>query len=161
MGIRGQHSPESRLARAEQKTEVVKLRRTGMTYDDISAATGTPRATASRWVQEELAQQSAELSTEVTHLRAESLDRLTALLNACWARAMAGSHQHIAEARRLISDMADLTGAKAPVKFDLGVGDVDPILAELQREIDRRADALEGTVVGAPVDAAPVGAIES
>lgn len=160
MGIRGQHSPESTLARAEKKTEVIKLRRKGVTYDDVTAMTGIPRATAARWVREEMDKQVGELSTEVGHLRVESLDRLGALLNACWDRAMAGSHQHIAEARRLISDMADYTGAKVPVTFQLGVGDVDPILAELQREIDRRSAALEGEVVRAEDGPAAIGTAE-
>lgn len=160
MGIRGQHSPESTLARAEKKTEVVKLRRKGVTFDDITAMTGIPRATAARWVRAELDQQVAELNTEVGHLRMESLDRLGALLNACWDRAMAGSHQHIAEARRIIDSMADYTGAKVPITFQLGVGDVDPILAELQRELDRRSAALEGEVVPAQISATAAGAPE-
>lgn len=160
VGIRGQHSPESTLARMEKKAEVVKLRRTGMTYDDITAATGTPRGTAARWVKEEMEAQAKELGREVRFLRAEALDRLGALLAACWDRATAGSYQHIAEARRIISDMADYTGAKVPVKFQLGVGDVDEVLAELQRELDRRAADLEGEIVPAAIDAPGAGATQ-
>lgn len=148
-----QRGNETALDRAEKKREVIELRRKGVTFDDISVITGIGRSTAHNWVKTELQAKAAELSREVGELRVESMSRLEALLEACWPKAMLGSHQHIAEARRIISDLSDLTGAKAPVKFELGAGDVDRALAEAQRILDERAAAIDAEVVPAQIEA--------
>lgn len=144
------HGNEADLERAEKKRQVIELRRQGVTYDVIHKMVGISRATAFKWVSDELRIKAAELSTSVGEHRAESLDRLEALLNACWSRAMTGDTKSIDAARRIISDIGDLTGSKVPVKFELGASDVQAALAEIQRVLDERARVVEGSVVSAP-----------
>lgn len=133
--------------RAARDMEAVKLRRAGHTYDEIASALGySSRGRAHTAVKDAMIRAREELYGEADLYRVESLDRLTALLKALWPRAEKGDDKAVAECRRLISAMDDLTGAKAPVKLEIGEGDVDRAIRELDAEIDRRAREVAGEI---------------
>lgn len=146
---------EDALLSAERRADVIARRRKGESYDDITAATGVARGTAHRWVKDALKAAAAELGEISEHYRAESFDRLTMLLNACMPRALAGSDKHISEARRIISDLSDLMGAKAPVKVEIGESDVDRLLRDALEEFRRRTGGDDRQVAAAAGDQAP------
>jgi hypothetical protein len=129
---------------AERDREIVRLKRRGLTYDEI-AATGICTKDAARIVVNKRAREARdEMFTETALYVAESLDRLSALLDAIWDRAMDGDEKAVAEARRIVSDMGDYTGAKAPIRHEWGESDVDRALRELESELDRRAREAAG-----------------
>ena len=146
---------EDALRTAELRAEVIRLRRAGKMYDEVTAMTGVPRGTAHRWVKEALKAAAAELGEISEVYRAESMDRLTVLLGACWDRAVKGSDKHISEARRIISDMNDLMGAKAPVQVEIGESDVDRLLRDALEEFGRRTGADDRQAATAAGDQAP------
>jgi hypothetical protein len=155
--IRNQAAPERELDREEGRAEVIRLRRAGVSYDDIQAATGINRATAHRWVKLALARAAEERSAEAEMLRVESIERLEALLAAVWPRAMDGSERHVDQARKIVSDIGDLTGVKAPIAVTIGEIDIDRAIAEARRLLDERSRALDGEVVHAEIAAGPSG----
>lgn len=133
---------------AENRKAALDMVRAGKSYDEI-VATGlyASRGAVSVAVRAGLEMSRKEMFTSAELYRAQSLDRLNALLGACWDRAIAGSKDHIAEARRIISDIGDLTGAKAPVRYEIGEGDVDRLLAALDARLEQlepdRPEAIE------------------
>jgi hypothetical protein len=133
---------------AQRDTEAVRMRRGGATYEEIAQALGyASRGEAHNRIKLRLVQARDEMYTETNLYRAEQLDRLMALLHAVWPMAMAGSDKHVSEARRIVSDISDLTGAKSPVKVEIGEGDVDSLLARLDAAIAERTRTVEGEVV--------------
>jgi hypothetical protein len=145
-------------AAAQKQRQAMEMKRKGATYDEIAAEVGYAyRAGAHHAIKAALEQSRREMFTETELYRAESLERLEALLKACWDRAIAGSKDHIAEARRIISDIGDLTGAKAPIRIEVGESDIDRLLAGLDAELARRSAAFEGEVVPGPVEAIGAG----
>lgn len=126
------------ISQAERAVEVIRLKRSGMTYDDIAAKTGVDRGTCWRWVRNALKTATAERTAEAEILRTEQAERLEALLAACWKQAENGSVAHIAEARRLIVALSDLYHLRQPIQFQWGVSDVERALAAVQRAIAER-----------------------
>lgn len=148
------------LDAAKKRREAIELKRSGMSLDEI-VATGlyASRGAVSNAIKAGMKMAREEMFAEAELYRAEQLGRLEALLHSCWDRALAGSYQHIAEARRIISDIGDLTGAKAPVRFEIGEGDVDRLLARLDALVSGGSGAsadeiVEGEVLDDP-DGAP------
>jgi hypothetical protein len=139
----------------EKRLKALEVRRTGASYDEVARQSGyNSRGAAYVAVQAALEQSRQEMFKSAELYRAESLERLNALLKACWDRAMEGSERHIDQARKIISDIGDLTGAKAPVRVQVEEGDIDRLLARLDDELNRRAAAIPGEVVDGP-DLAP------
>lgn len=152
-----QADPVGDIDRAERAVLAVRMRRQGYQYDEIAAACGyASRSGAHGAVKSAMIAARDELYGEADLYRIESIDRLTELLKAAWPYAVgehvgpdgekvktAPNEKFIAEARRLISQIDDLTGAKAPVKYDFGEGDVDRLLRDAEAEIGRRAIAAE------------------
>lgn len=141
------------LDRAERDREIVAMRRRGMTHAEIVEATGVSRDTIRRAVLTAVREAQGDLFAETALYVAESLDRLSALLNAVWDRAMDGDDKAVAEARRIISDMSDYTGAKAPIRHEWGESDVDRALRELDEVLNARAAEAAGQAGGPAVEA--------
>lgn len=145
---------------AVKRQAAIELKRRGKTLDEIAQAVGyANRSSVHHAIRIGMEQSRKEMFTEAEHYRAESLGRLEALLDACWDKAMAGSKDHLGEARRIISDISDLTGAKAPVRFEIGEGDVDRLLAALDARLQqfdaRGIETLEGEIVPGEIEASP------
>ena len=133
--------PARKVLKVELTTEAIRLKRSGMTYDDISAKLGVDRSTIWHWVQQALRAATAERSAEIEILRTEQVERLESLLSAVWEQAHKGSTAHVAEARRLVVAISDLYGIRQPIQFSWGVSDVERALAAVQRAIAERTAA--------------------
>jgi hypothetical protein len=149
------------LERAEKTREALVLKRAGMTYEDIQlqilGPDGTPyfssRQGVSIAVHRAMQAAVADLRHETIYYRAESIDRLNALLSYAWPAAENGDLKAITECRLIVESMSRLTGANAPTRIQIGESDVDATLRELDAEISRRADAVEGQVVQPAIEA--------
>lgn len=123
-----------------RRMEAARLRRLGHTWDEIAEAVGYQGRQSAHSAVKSLLKEHQSLSyDEIATYRQESLDRLTALLKVAMARALEGDEKMMREARLIISQIDDLTGAKAPVKVEIGETDVDRAIRELEAELDRRA----------------------
>jgi hypothetical protein len=149
--------------RAEKVREALVLKRSGLSYEDIQrqilGADGTPyfssRQVVSMAVHRAMQAAVADLRHETIYYRAEAIDRLNALLSYAWPAAENGDVKAIAECRLIIESMSRLTGANAPTRIQIGESDVDATLRELDDEINRRAAAVEGEIVGPAIEARP------
>jgi hypothetical protein len=130
------------LERAEKDRRIVELKRRGLSYTEIAEQTGVPISTARDSVVRATREAQSLLFPEVALYVAEALDRLGSLLSAVWDRAMMGDDKAIGEARRIISDMGDYTGAKSPIKLEVGEADVDRQIRELTELLDERSRAV-------------------
>jgi hypothetical protein len=140
--------------RAQRHRRAMELKRAGWSYDEIAAEVGyANRSGVHKAIKSALEASRREMFTEAETYRALLLDRLETLLKACWEPATKGSKDHIAEARRIISDIADLTGAKAPIRVEVGEGDIDRLLAGLDAVLQQRSATLEGEVVAGEIEA--------
>lgn len=156
VGKRAEPSLDVQASALEKEERALAARRTGADWETVAALAGYgSRGSAHRAAHNALQRLKAETVATADLYRTEALDRLNALLNACWEKAMAGSERHIDQARKIISDMADLTGAKAPVRVEIGEGDIDRLLAGLDAELHRRSAAIPGEVVGGAIEAGP------
>lgn len=138
---------------AIKRRKAIEIVREGGKLDDVvSAGLYASRGAASKAIKDGMRQAQAEMFTEAELYRAQQLDRLETLLSYIWPRCKNGDDRAISEARRIISDIGDLTGAKAPVRVEIGEGDVDRLLARLDELLaggtvaDAR-ETLEGEVV--------------
>lgn len=134
------------IERAERDRQIIELARRGKTTADIARLIGCNPSRVTDARRRALAEVVAEKYADVEYYRAEALERLSVLLDAIWDRAATGDHQHVAEARRIIADMADYTGAKVPLKLDIlgAPSEVDLAIQRLDDEIDRRARSAAG-----------------
>jgi transcriptional regulator with XRE-family HTH domain len=139
-----QQTAVKQLERAEKDRLIVELKRRGLSYPEIARQTGVPISTARDSVVRATREAQSLLFPEVALYVAEALDRLGGLLNAIWDRAMEGDDKAIGEARRIISDMGDYTGAKSPIRLEVGESDVDRQIRELTELLDERSRAVAG-----------------
>jgi hypothetical protein len=137
------------LNKVERDRVIIDLRRKGLTIDEIVAELSAQhsivvsRTTIHDICSRHLKRANEELEASRDSFRAEIMERYQALLAASWQWALGGSARHIAEARHIIGDMADLMGVKAPIRHEFGESDVDRLLREALDEVERRA-ALAG-----------------
>jgi hypothetical protein len=132
-----------------KRREAAKMKRAGHTWDEIAATVGYhDRSGACTAVKLLMQEQQGLAYGEADLYRQESLDRLEALLHACWKMAMEGSDKHVTQARLIISQIGDLRGEKAPLEVQFGESDVDRLLREAQEEFQRRAAELDQQASG-------------
>lgn len=132
--------PAKREEIYRKKMRAAQLRRAGWTWEDIAAEVGySGRGAVATAVKQLLREHQSLAYDEIALYRQESLDRLTDLLKVAMTKALDGDEKMMREARLIISQIDDLTGAKAPVQVQIGESDVDRTLRELSAEIDRRA----------------------
>jgi hypothetical protein len=136
------------LDAAVKRQKTIQIVREGGKLDDVvSAGLYASRGAASKAIKDAMMQARAEMFTEAELYRTQQLDRLESLLGYIWPRCKHGDDKAIAEARRIISDIGDLTGAKAPVRFEIGEGDVDRLLARLDALLTGGAGEAPGEIV--------------
>lgn len=132
--------PEDREELYRKKMRAAELRRMGWRWDDIAVEVGYfNRGSAFNAVKSLMKEHQSLAYDEIALYRQESIDRLTMLLKAAMPKALDGDEKMMTQARLLISQIDDLTGAKAPVKVEIGESDVDRAIRELEAELDRRA----------------------
>lgn len=136
--------PEHRAEAAERDAEIIRQRRSGMLLREIADHHGISTTHTARIIKDAMIQARDLMLGEADLYRVEAIDRLTALLNACWDKAIAGSDKHLAEARRIIDSLADYTGARMPLVVEIGESDVDRALRELSQLLDSRSAEAEG-----------------
>lgn len=133
-----QHTAEKVLARLERDEQIIELTRRGKAVRVIAREVGCDLNTVLRTRKRSIAEAQDYMFADVRMYVAESLERLSALLDAIWDAAMAGNIKALTEARLIISAMGDFTGAKAPVRHDFGESDVDRALREMDAVLNRR-----------------------
>lgn len=150
---------------AQKQRRAIEIVREGGKLDDVVAAgIYASRGAASNAIKSGMQRSRREMFAEAELYRAQQLDRLESLLSYIWPRAKMGDDKAVAEARRIISDIGDLTGAKAPVRFEIGEGDVDRLLASIDAQLEQllggRPAEIEGEVVDGEVEAVDAGAAQ-
>lgn len=141
------------IENTQRQQAALEIMRAGGKLDDVVAA-GHYASRGAAWggLRAALARSRKEMFVEAELYRAQQLDRLESLLGFVWPKAKSGDEKAVAEARRIISDIGDLTGAKLPAPVTLGEGDIDRLLAGLDQVLNGRAagtapETLEGEVV--------------
>lgn len=148
-----QHTADKVLARLERDEQIIELTRRGKAVREIAREVGCGVSVVSEVRKAAIAEARDYRFADSLMYAAQSMDRLGALLNAIWDRAMTGDHQHVAEARRIVADMDAITGARAPIKVELTPESaIDADIRRLVEELDRRAAGPVGQP--APVEGA-------
>lgn len=136
--------PAKKLPMYEKAHHAAELRRAGNTWDDIAAEIGyANRATACRAVKNLMIEARELAYGEADLYRMESLDRLLELYKAARPLALAGSDKHLNVCARIIKQMGELRGENMPVQIEIGMSDVDQLLAAAEQELGRRAAATQ------------------
>lgn len=138
------YSTEVRIKWAERERRALELRKQGMTYDKIAQELGfANRSSARDCVQRCLARTVREPADEVRQLECERLD---ALLQALWPRAMEGNTRSVEVALQVMDRRARLLGLDMPerkVVEVLTADVVDRAIQELEIQL-----AVEGIDLG-------------
>lgn len=138
------HPPAKRAEVYEKKRKAAELRRHGTRWEDIAAEVGyADGATAFNAVNRLMQEERRLAYDEVELYRTEQLARYLDLLKVNWPLAEAGSEKHSSIVIRILTRIDKLTGAEAPIKFEMGEGDIDHALRELEAEIGRRSAAAQ------------------
>jgi hypothetical protein len=133
-------SPAAMAVVYKQRADAARMRREGHSWDEIAATCGFADKASAYNAVKRLNEQERDLAyEEVTLWRTEQLARYMDVLRVNWPFMKAGSEKHAAIVLRTLTRIDKLTGAEAPIKYDLGEGDVDRALRELDAEINRRA----------------------
>ncbi|MFJ1900524.1 helix-turn-helix domain-containing protein [Streptomyces sp. NPDC088115] len=123
---------------AQRRTEMLRMKLSGKSVEQIAEHFGMSRSTASKDISRiikkarDLEIQEAELYREVQR------GRLETLLLGVWPDAITGEPKASEAARKLISDLSDLLGVKVPVRTEISGPDGGDIpfssgeLSELQ-----------------------------
>ncbi len=134
-----------KLDAAEKRRKAVAARREGHSWDEVADIAGyMSRGSAFTEVQKAMKLGLQEMFTETELYRYESLERLRELIKALWPRR--GDEKVAAEIRRCTERMDKLTGAERPLQIEIGEGDVDRALRELDAQITARAAGTSGEV---------------
>jgi hypothetical protein len=139
----------------EKEQQVVKLRRQGMTWDDIAAAVGYGNGSSA---QQAFVRANNRITTDdIKELRQLGQDRLDTALQAIWPDVLAGDIPAINTLIRLEERRAKLYGLDMPTKIQAEVVNYDgnSIRGELARLL-----ALDGSSVPA-IEMAETGSPES
>lgn len=118
-----------------REQEVVKLRRTGLTWDLIGERLNLSTAGAHRAYQNALRRAVQE---DVDAIRQIEGERLDVAQNAIWGEVLQGDNQAVNTLIRIMERRAKLLGLDQPIRIQQEVitYDGDAISAELQRIID-------------------------
>jgi hypothetical protein len=125
--------PAKKAMLYDRARHAAELRRSGCTWDEVAAGAVKNLMIEAR----DLAYGEADL------YRMESLDRLMELYKAARPIALAGSDKHLTVCARIIKQMGELRGENMPVQIEIGMGDVDQLLAAAEQELGRRVAAAQ------------------
>lgn len=113
---------------------ILHLTMQGKSLRKIESETGIPRMTVSRYRQKAL--ESIALPT-VTEARVLEIERLEALIEAVWDRALTGDEKAIASYVKLSDRMGKITGTDKPIQVESTVVEVTAQERELQQLLDQ------------------------
>lgn len=140
------------LEREQRNNRIIQLKRSGLSHQEIAREVGCNPDTVTQVHREWIAEVREATFTDTALYVAEALDRYGALLSAMWPAAMAGSEKAVAECRRLVGAITDLTVPKDPIRVELQESDVDRSIRELTARLSGgsvapavQAAAVEGT----------------
>jgi hypothetical protein len=140
----------------DRARKAAEMRRDGRPWDEVAAECGyAGKGAAYNAVRARMVEARSLAYGEVELYRAESIERLEALLAAVMPMALKASEKHVESARRLIKQISDLRGEAQPVKVEIGESDVDRLLREATAEFERRAAELDRQAGGTPEAAQP------
>jgi len=134
--------------------ECIRLRRTGMTFDEIAIAVGYANSGGAQKAYER--GMGRLVHDDVKAERARMMDQLDMMLNAHWARSMAGNPDHTNTVLRVLERRARLLGLDMPIRTELTVTVWDTANEEGRElvEIYERLAALETVDLIAGVEGA-------
>jgi AcrR family transcriptional regulator len=134
------------LGRSERDRLIIGMKRRGVPTREIAEAADCNPSTVTDVVKRAVTEAAAERFTEAELLVTERLEQYGALLDAVWDGAMAGNLKAVAAATRILGQISDLTGEKAPIRHEFGESDVDRAIRELGEVLNRRVAAAAGQV---------------
>lgn len=102
--------------RLETQLKVMELRRMGKGYVEIANTLGISKSVAHRMVVAALQEIRQSIETETSHLKAEELSRLDAMLAGLWPEARKGSYAAVDRVLKIMERRAKLLGLDAPIK---------------------------------------------
>jgi hypothetical protein len=140
----------------DRRRRAAELRRAGHTWDEIAAECGFASQGSAYNAVKRLMEEARDLAYgEADLYRAETIQRYEAVIRAAWPFMEAGSDKHMNVILRTCRQISELRGEFAPVQIQIGEGDVDRALRELNDELNRRAAAAQGEAGGSAPAAHP------
>jgi thioredoxin-like negative regulator of GroEL len=136
------------LERSERDRDIIAGKRRGLTHVEVAEQVGSSVETVRRVLNAAVKDAAANRLTEADLLVTERLEQYGALLNAVWDDAMVGNIKAVNAAIRILDQVSDLTGEKAPVRHEFGESDVDRLLREAIEEHRRRAERADRQAPG-------------
>lgn len=112
---------------AERRAEMFRRRRAGESMTDIAASFGMSRQTLSKDFTRAYRAYLEEGKAEADIWRQFQTDRYEQLLAAVWPEALAGDVRANEQARKLVADLSELNGWKAPVRAEVTGADGGPL----------------------------------
>lgn len=125
----------------DREAQAVKLRRGGLTFDQIAAEIGCSKGTAYTLWKKANARIIVEDVEEIRKLEGERLDAAQA---AIWAKVMRGEAQAVSGLLRIMERRSKLFGLDSPVRVQAEVTQVESG-ANIDEEVARLAALLEAT----------------
>ncbi len=110
---------------SERRAQAFGLRRAGYTFQMIGDQVGISKQGAHGLVMRELKRLTKEAEDDAHELRAMELERLDALTQACWEKAMDGDPQMIDKLLRISERRARFLGLDAPLKTAIDLLNTD------------------------------------
>jgi hypothetical protein len=136
--------PAKKAMLYDRARHAAELRRSGCTWDEVAAGAGYSHKANAQQAVKNLMIEARDLAYgEADLYRMESLDRLMELYKAARPIALAGSDKHLTVCARIIKQMGELRGENMPVQIEIGMGDVDQLLAAAEQELGRRVAAAQ------------------
>ncbi|MFF2411871.1 hypothetical protein [Streptomyces sp. NPDC058092] len=112
---------------AERRKEMFRRRAAGESMEDIAASFGMSRSTLSKDFTRAYRAYIEEEKAEAEVWRKFQTDRYERLLAAVWPDALDGDVRANEQARKLVADLSDLNGWKAPVRAEVTGADGGPL----------------------------------
>lgn len=139
---------------AARRTEAIRLTREGYSWQDIADMLGyASRGAAFTDVKRAMQLGLKEMFGETELWRYHLLEQHRELVKSLWPNR--GDEKVATVILRTLSAVADLTGAKAPVRYEIGESDVDRLLRDAIEEFNRRAGADDRQAAAAAGDQGP------
>jgi hypothetical protein len=114
------NASERRIRAAQRRVEALNLRLEGRRFREIGEAMGVSEQTAHRLVTTELKRLNAVRAEQAAELVRLQSERIDALLQAMWPKALAGEAVAVNQVLALLQRQARLHGIDAPVKKEIG-----------------------------------------
>ncbi len=110
---------KTRIIAAERRIEALKLRRAGLSFEQIAQHLGISTARAYKLVSEELAKIRQCLSQETEGVRLLELERLDDLFRQSYSAAISGDLKGVDSCLRIMQRRAAMCGLDSPNKIEV------------------------------------------